>query len=232
MEIKTLHSWDLTPTEGVALQRELAGKIDTRTPLRPCKLVAGADVSYDRFAPIFYAAVVVVRTEDGAVVEAQTAVRQSPFPYVPGLLSFREAPAVLEAFAKLKARPDAAMFDGHGYAHPRRFGLACHLGLWLGLPSLGCAKSVLVGQGREPGKKPGALSALRDGKETIGKIVRTRFGIKPVYVSTGHMIDLASAVRLVLQCCRGYRLPEPTRQAHLHVNALRRQGKADAMHVS
>ncbi|MBM4069073.1 MAG: endonuclease V [Planctomycetes bacterium] len=222
MQIKTLHSWDLTPTEAVALQRELAGRVDTRTPLGHCALVAGADISYERFSPVFYAAVVVVRVADGAVVETQTAIRESPFPYVPGLLSVREGPAVLEAFAKLRTIPDAVMFDGQGYAHPRRIGLACHMGLWLNLPTLGCAKSLLVGQARVPGPRPGAMTSLRDGKDTIGKAVRTRRGIKPVYVSAGHKIDLASAVRLVLKCCRGYRLPEPTRQAHLCVNSLRR----------
>jgi deoxyribonuclease V len=225
MKITPLHSWDLTPTEAVALQRKLAGRIDTRTPLTACELVAGADVSYNRFSPVFYAAVVVVRTSDGAIVETQSAVRESPFPYVPGLLSFREGPVLLEAFAKLKIRPDAVMFDAAGYAHPRRFGLACHLGVWLDLPSIGCAKSILVGKTRSPGKKPGALAPLKDGKEIIGTALRTKHGIKPVYVSVGHKIDLASAVRLTLACCRGYRLPEPTRQAHLHVNELRRNAK-------
>lgn len=225
MKIKTLHSWDLTPTEAVALQRELAGRVDTRTPLGPCALVAGADISYERFSPVFYAAVVVVRVADGEIVETQTAIRESPFPYVPGLLSFREGPAVLEALAKLKTTPDAVMFDGQGFAHPRRVGLACHMGLWLNLPTLGCAKSLLIGQARAPGPRRGAMTALRDGRETVGKAVRTRDGIKPVYVSAGHRIDLASAARLVLRCCRGYRLPEPTRQAHLCVNALRRDNK-------
>ena len=222
MEIPSLHSWDLTPTEAVALQRKLAGKIDTRRPLTDCELVAGADVSYNRFSPVFYAAVVVVRASDGAIVETQSAVRESPFPYVPGLLSFREGPVLLEVFAKLKIRPDAVMFDAAGFAHPRRFGLACHLGLWLDLPSIGCAKSILVGKAKSPGKKPGSLAPLKDGKEVIGTALRTKHDIKPVYVSVGHKIDLASAVRLTLACCRGYRVPEPTRQAHLHVNVLRR----------
>lgn len=225
MEIPSLHSWDLTPTEAVALQRELAGKIDTRTPLTQCELVAGADVSYNRFSPVFYAAVVIVRVSDGAVVEIQSAIRESPFPYVPGLLSFREGPVVLEVLAKLKKRPDAVMFDAAGFAHPRRFGLACHLGLWLDLPSIGCAKSILIGKARSPGKKPGSLAPLKDGKDVIGTALRTKHDIKPVYVSVGHKIDLASAVRLTLECCRGYRLPEPTRQAHLHVNELRRNAK-------
>ena len=225
MEFPSLHSWDLTPTEAVALQRKLADRIDTRSPLTGCELVAGADVSYNRFSPIFYAAVVVLRICDGSIVEMQSAVRKSPFPYVPGLLTFREGPVLLEVFAKLKTRPDAVMFDGAGYAHPRRFGLACHLGLWLDVPSLGCAKSILVGKARSPGQKAGSLAPLKDGKEIIGSAVRTKHGIKPVYVSVGHKIDLASAVKLTLESCRGYRLPEPTRQAHLHVNELRRNAK-------
>jgi deoxyribonuclease V len=223
MKIHTPHSWDLTPTEAVALQKKLAAEIDTRTPLGPYKLVAGADVSYNRFSPVFYAAVVVLRADDWTVVETQTAIRTTPFPYVPGLLSFREAPALLEAFAKLRHTPDAVMFDGAGFAHPRRCGLACHLGWCLDTPSLGCAKTVLVGECREPGRKRGSLTPLKHKDEVIGMAVRTKDGIKPVYVSVGHKIDLASAVRLVLAAGRGYRLPEPTRQAHLHVNELRRQ---------
>jgi deoxyribonuclease V len=222
MKVRALHSWDLTPTEAVALQRELAGRIDVRTPLTGWELAAGADVSYSRFSDRFYAGVVVVRRSDGKVVERQSAVRRSPFPYVPGLLSFREAPVLLEAFAQLRTEPDVVLFDGHGLAHPRRFGLACHLGLWLDRPALGCAKSLLIGEHRPPGPRKGNLAALKDKGEVIGYALRTREGVRPVYVSAGHKIDLPSAVRVVLACCRGYRLPEATRQAHLHVNALRR----------
>jgi deoxyribonuclease V len=171
-----------------------------------------------------YAAVVVLRTDDWTIVETQTAVRECRFPYIPGLLSFRESPALLEAFAKLKTLPDAAMLDGHGLAHPRRFGFVCHVGLWLDLPCVGCAKSLLAGTHKEPGQKPGSLAPLVDRGEIVGSVVRTKLGVKPVFVSVGHKIDLPSAVRLVLRACQGYRLPEPTRQAHLHVNALRRQG--------
>jgi deoxyribonuclease V len=212
----------MTPKEAVVLQRELAGRIDTRTPLPKCELIAGADVSYNRFSPIFYAAVVVLRTSDWTIVEKQETVRTTTFPYVPGLLSFREAPALLEVFAKLRTRPDAVMIDGHGLAHPRRFGIASHLGLWLGVPTLGCGKSLLVGKYKEPRTKRGSLAPLMDKDDRIGSIVRTRDGVKPVFVSVGHKIDLASAVRLVLKSARGYRIPEPTRQAHLHVNQLRR----------
>jgi deoxyribonuclease V len=223
MRINKLHSWDLAPSGAAALQRELAGQVDVRTPLTRCELVAGGDVSYARFSQTIYAGVVVVRVADGSIVEKQGAVYNTKFPYIPGFLSFREGPALLEAFAHLKTRPDAVMFDGQGLAHPRRFGLACHVGLWLNLPSLGCAKSCLVGQFREPGKQPACLAPLRDQGEVVGSVVRTKKGIKPVFVSAGHQIDLPSAVRVVLACCQGYRLPEPARQAHLFVNELRRR---------
>lgn len=223
MNFANLHSWNLTPTQAVALQRRLASRIDCKSPFDRCELIAGADVSYNRFSPIFYAAVVVLRTCDWSIVEKAHAIGRSPFPYVPGLLSFREGPIVLEAFSKLQCRPDAVMFDGQGFAHPRRFGLACHVGLWLGLPSLGCAKTRLIGTHREPGKQRGCRTALRDGADVIGSVLRTKPNVKPLFVSTGHLFDLPSAVRLVLRSCRGYRLPEPTRQAHLYVNELRRK---------
>jgi deoxyribonuclease V len=223
VKIHPLHSWDLTPTEAVALQRQLATRVDGRTPLSRCELVAGADVSYNKFSPTLYAAVVVLRVDDGSIVETQTAVGDIHFPYVPGLLSFREAPIVLRAFAKLRCEPDAVICDGHGFAHPRRAGFASHVGLWLQKPCIGCAKSVLVGQFKPPRLKAGSVSPLIDKGEEIGKAVRTRTGVRPVYVSVGHLIDLESAVRLVLATCRGYRIPEPARQAHTLVNALRRQ---------
>jgi deoxyribonuclease V len=224
MRIHALHSWDLEPTAAVALQRQLADRIDTRTPLPHCELLAGADVSYNRFSSRFFAGVVVLRLPDCTVVERKGAVRELPFPYIPGLLSFREAPALLDALAQLQSEPDAIMCDGQGIAHPRRFGIACHLGLWVDRPCFGCAKSLLTGQFKEPASRTGSLSPLMDRKEVIGDVVRTKDNVKPVYVSAGHKIDLPSAVRLTLASCRGYRIPEPTRQAHLYVNELRREG--------
>jgi deoxyribonuclease V len=223
MRIEPLHSWDLTFSEAAALQRQLAERVDSRTPLTGCDLVAGADVSYDRFSHRFYAGVVVLRTDDLSIVEAQGVVREVTFPYVPGLLSFRETPALLDAFSKLESEPDAVILDGHGYSHPRRFGYACHVGLWLDRPSVGCGKTRLIGTYKEPGPKAGSVAPLKDADEIIGQVVRTKTGVKPVFVSVGYKIDLRSAVELVLATSRGYRLPEPTRQAHLHVNALRRQ---------
>ncbi len=204
------------------MQRELASQIDVRTPLLRWDLIAGADVSYNRGSNVIYAGVVVIRIADGSIVEKQGAVCETRFPYVPGFLSFREAPALLQALVKLRTEPDAFMFDGQGIAHPRRFGLACHVGLWLDRPSLGCAKSRLYGKHKEPGNAVGSLAPLTVDGEVIGDVVRTRAKVKPVYVSAGNRIDLPSAVRVVLASCRGYRLPEPTRQADLYVNALRR----------
>jgi deoxyribonuclease V len=222
MQIHNLHSWKLTPTEAVALQRELAGRVVTDTPLTVCETIAGADVSYNRFSSTFYAGVVVVRIEDGEVLERRGAVADVPFPYVPGLLSFRETPALLEAFAKIETRPDAVMCDGHGLAHPRRFGVACHLGLLLDVPTIGCAKSRLTGEFDDPASTAGSTAPLRLGSDIVGEMVRTKNRVKPLFVSPGHRIDIASSTRWVLASCRGYRLPEPTRQAHLFVNELRR----------
>jgi deoxyribonuclease V len=221
MNITPLHSWDLTPTDAVALQKELATKIDVNRPLASCELIAGADCSYNRFSPKFYAAVVVLRLSDCSIVETQGVVGESPFPYIPGLLSFREAPIVLQVFEKLTNRPDAVMLDGQGTAHPRRLGIACHIGLWLDIPCFGCAKTRLTGKHDEPALEAGSFAPLYDKGEVIGRVVRTKKKTKPVYVSPGHRIDLASAMRLTLESCRGYRIPEPTRQAHLHVNQMR-----------
>lgn len=223
MDIQPLHSWDVTPTEAAALQRQLAERLDTGPPLTRCDLIAGADVSYDRFSSRIYAGVVILRMDDLSIVEKKGVACEATFPYIPGLLSFRETPVVLKAFAQVESTPDAVIVDGQGYAHPRRFGYACHLGLWLNLPSVGCGKTRLIGTHKEPGQKAGSVAPLKAGEEIIGEVVRTKTGVKPVFVSVGYKIDLPSAVELVLATCRGYRLPEPTRQAHLHVNSLRRE---------
>jgi deoxyribonuclease V len=222
MHFDRLHSWNVTPTDAVALQRELAEHIDTQTPVERCDLIAGADVSYNRFSNVLYAGVIVLRMADLQIVETTCAVSETNFPYVPGLLSFREAPALLKAFAKVQSEPDLVMLDGQGTAHPRRLGLACHIGLWLNRPCLGCAKSRLVGTFKRLGIKAGSRAFLVDHDAIIGAVVRTKTVVKPVFVSPGHRIDLESAVRMVLAARDGYRIPEPTRLADQHVNALRR----------
>ena len=222
MQLRPLHSWDTTPTEAVGIQKALAQLIDVRRPLPEWDLVAAADVSYRRFDPVLHAAVVLWSAHQGRQIAVAQATIRTDFPYVPGLLSFREAPVILEAFQRLETRPDVVLVDGHGLAHPRQFGIACHLGLWLDLPTIGCAKTRLCGSYREPGIKRGCLSPIRLAKKHVGYVVRTRTGVKPVFVSAGHRIDLASAVRIVLDTCRGYRLPEPARLAHQRVNDIRR----------
>lgn len=225
MKIHRLHSWDLSEAEAVALQRRLAGRVDASTPLDRCDLVAGADISYNLYSPTLYAAVVVLRTSDWTVIETQGVIGEATFPYRTGLLTFREAPTLLEAFQRVESEPDAVMIDGAGIAHPRRIGLAAHMGLWLERPAIGCAKSRLTGKFEELGREKGSAAPLVDKGEVIGSVVRTKTGVNPLFISVGHRIDLPSAVRWVLEASRGYRVPEPTRQAHLLVNELRRRGE-------
>lgn len=207
-----MHSWDVSPTEAVALQKELAQRVSRRNslPLDTIKTIAGVDASYKDQG---FAVIVVMTFPALEVIEQATASHESVFPYVPGLLSFREAPIVLDAFARLRVKPDLLMCDGQGIAHPRRLGLASHLGVYLDIPSIGCAKSRLTGSYEEPGPHMGDRSPLMARDETIGMVVRTKPRTRPLFVSIGHKVDLSTAVDVVLACLRGYRLPEPTRQA-------------------
>src|ERR687885_1895885 len=217
-----LHDWQLTPREAVELQKQLRAQVRIEPLKRKIETVAGADISFNKFSPVVYAGIVVLRLPSLEVVEEVGVVSETHFPYVPGLLSFRETPSVLEAWAKLKTAPDAVMFDGQGIAHPRRVGIASHVGLLIDRPTFGCAKSVLVGKFEEPGEERGSWSPLVDRGETVGAALRTKRRVQPVYVSPGHLIDLEGAIDLTLRCDGGYRQPEPTRRAHLLVNALRR----------
>jgi deoxyribonuclease V len=200
-----------TPREAVALQRELAARVVRRTTFGRVETIAGVDVSIR--ADRAHGALVLCDARTLEPLETATAERPVTFPYVPGLLAFREVPVLLAAFARLSRTPDLLMVDGHGLAHPRRFGLACHLGVELDLPALGVGKSRLVGEHREPALARGRRTRLRANGETIGCVLRTRANVRPVYVSIGHRIDLETAVRWVLRCARRYRLPEPVRAA-------------------
>lgn len=224
MQSRQLHTWDVNPAQAIEIQRQLRSHIVIEKPQQEFDLVAGADISFDKGSDVVYAGVVVLQLRDLREVARATAVSRAKFPYIPGLLSFRESPSVLEAWEKLKLQPDVVMVDGQGLAHPRRFGIASHLGLLLDLPSVGCAKSLLLGKHEEPPLPAGSYSYLVDRDETIGVALRTRDGISPVFVSVGHKIDLESAIALVMKCTHGYRIPEPIRQAHQVVNALR-EGK-------
>ena len=224
MHIRHLHHWARTYRSAVALQERLRPLVRIEPLSAPVRTVAGVDVAYERRSDRFYAGIVVLRLGDLEVVEEVVVARRAAFPYIPGLLSFREGPAVLAAFRKLRAEPDAVIFDGQGLAHPRRFGLACHLGVWLDRPSVGCAKSRLIGEHAQVPDRVGAHVPLFVGGEPVGAVLRTRKGVKPVYVSPGTRIDIAGAVGLVLSSCAGCRLPEPTRRAHALVNRARIRG--------
>jgi deoxyribonuclease V len=222
MEVPHLHDWPESYSEAIELQRTLATRIDLHDRLpRPVRHVAGVDVSCEKWGDRFFAAVVVLELPELTVVEEAGASLRGSFPYIPGLLSFRELPALLEAFRKLRTVPDAVLVDGQGIAHPRRLGLASHLGLWLNLPTVGCAKSRLCGKHAAAGERRGDRVPLVDGEEEIGAVLTTRDGVKPLFVSPGHRVDLPAAVDLVLACGRRYRLPEPTRLAHHLSNRLR-----------
>jgi deoxyribonuclease V len=208
------HSWNLTPTEAVALQHRLRSRVIRLGGPRAIKLVAGTDVGFERGGGITRAAVALLSFPGLALVDYAVARLPTRFPYVPGLLSFRELPALLAALRTLKATPDLILVDGHGYAHPRRFGIASHLGVYLGVSTVGVAKSRLVGTHGQPMQRRGAWVPLKDGTETIGAVLRTRPYTQPIYVSIGHRVSLAQAVRYVMACTAAYRLPETTRWAH------------------
>src|SRR5436853_7888790 len=223
-----LHDWEMTPRKAVELQKSLRERVRLQPLAKKIGTIAGADISFNKFELTVYAGIVVLKLPTLEVVEEVGVVSETKFPYVPGLLSFREAPSVLEAWTKLKTEPDTVMFDGQGIAHPRRVGIASHVGLLIERPTFGCAKSVLVGKYEEPTPTRGSWTPLVDPKngETIGAALRTKTNVQPIYVSPGHLIDLASAIDLTLACDGGYRQPEPTRRAHLLVNALRRGERA------
>jgi deoxyribonuclease V len=220
-----LHDWAIRPREAVELQKRLRERVLVQPHTgKKIETIAGADISFNKFSPVIYTGIVVLSLPSLEVVEEVGLVGETQFPYVPGLLSFREAPSVLEAWSKLKTEPDAVMFDGQGIAHPRRVGIASHVGLFLNRPTLGCAKSVLVGRHAELAEERGSWQPLVDPKndETVGAALRTKTRVQPIYVSPGHLIDLPGAIELTLRSDGGYRQPEPTRRAHLLVNALRR----------
>ena len=214
MKVERLHSWEVSPAQALDIQRRLAAQVSRSSGVTTPCFIAGVDISVDRGAGTGTGAVVVLKYPELSLVETRIVTDRLAFPYVPGLLSFREAPLILAACEKLTVMPDLIMVDGQGIAHPRRMGLASHLGLFLDAPTIGCAKSRLCGQHEEPATEPGSYAELVDGGEVIGAALRTKVGVNPVYVSIGHKVDLSSAIHWVLACCRGYRLPEPARLAH------------------
>ncbi|MFH1032092.1 MAG: deoxyribonuclease V [Chloroflexota bacterium] len=204
----------MTPAEARILQQRLAGQVSRQNEIVGPHFIAGTDISV-KMGGMATGAVVVLNYPELRAVETKIVQRRLDFPYVPGLLSFRESPLVISAFENIDTIPDLLLVDGQGIAHPRRFGLASHLGLLLDIPTIGCAKSLLCGRYDEPNPASGSYSEVTDNNEIIGVALRTKAGVKPIYVSTGHKVDLDTAIQWVLKCCRGYRIPEPLRLAHL-----------------
>lgn len=222
--MRHLHTWNVDYREARSFQERLTYLLllHDRLPAT-IKTIAGMDVSYTKRSGLLFAAAVVLDYPSMKVIEEASAVEEVHFPYIPGLLSFREGPPLIAAFEKLKRRPDIIMLDGQGIAHPRGLGLASHMGLFLDLPSIGCAKTKLVGVFDEPPPEAGSMSELLYESMVVGVALRTKKNVKPIFVSQGHKVGLATAVSLVFSSTRGYRIPEPTRQAHIAVNRLRKE---------
>ena len=214
MKYLKLHAWNVGYKKAVEIQERLKKSIILKGSAKNCKLIAGADVSYTKESEIFYASVVVFNLQTMERVEEVTASGKVDFPYIPGLLSFRESPILLKAFAKIKSEPDVIILDAQGIAHPRGIGLASHIGLLLDKPSIGCAKTRLIGEYNEMSREAGSHSQLTIQGKVVGAVLRTRKNVKPVFVSPGHKVDVNTSIELILKSCRGYRLPEPVRQAH------------------
>ena len=231
MHVKVPHRWDLSPREAAQLQLQLRDRLCKQRDFATIRTVAGADIAVDSIPrrrggtpqpAMGYAGVIVYSFPDMQEIERQSAQLPLTFPYVPGLLAFREGPVLLEAFSRLRFEPDLLLFDAHGYSHPRRFGLACHLSVVLDKPGIGVAKSLLVGRHEEPLDQVGAWTPLVDANETIGAVLRTRAGVHPIFISIGHRVDLKTAIEFALACVDGYRVPKPTREADHFVAQLKR----------
>ena len=215
MKVESLHSWQVSTTQALEIQQRLAAQVSKRSEVTTPRFIAGVDISVGKEGGMAIGAVVILNYPELRVVETKVAQDKLGLPYIPGLLSFRESPLILAACQKLTTTPDIILVDGQGIAHPRRLGLASHLGLLLNTPTIGCAKSLLCGSHEVPGIEPGSYTEVADKGEIIGAALRTKRGVKPVYVSIGHKVDLQNAIYWIMKCCHGYRLPEPTRLAHL-----------------
>jgi len=217
------HEWDVSPGLAIQIQERLKARVVLSNGFQQLSRIGGADVAFSRKRNKVYAVLVVLDYVTMSALEMVSGEGPARFPYIPGLLTFREGPVLMEVFNRLRKWPDLILFDGQGIAHPRRLGLASHMGLLLNTPSIGCAKSPLRVQFKPPKRERGSLSKMMYGHEQVGVVLRTRDGINPLYISPGHMVDLPTSVKVVLDCGRGYRLPEPTRIAHIQVSQMRRR---------
>ncbi len=226
MNIRELHPWDVSPKEAIEIQNQLSSRI-VITPLKKdVKKIAGVDASYSKRDQTMWAAVVVLDMQSLQTIEKGWYGEEVRYPYIPGLLSFREIPTILKALKDLKDEPDLILCDGQGIAHPRRMGIAAHLGLILDIPTIGCAKNLLIGNSKAPPDRKGSFTYIRYKKEIVGASLRTREGVKPVYISPGYGIDLEDSISIIMRCITKYRLPEPIREAHRLSNSLRKKEEA------
>lgn len=217
----------LSPAQAIELQKELRNQINLEPLTKPIQTIAGADISFNKYEETVYAGIIVLSFPALQEVAKATVISKTSFPYIPGLLSFREIPSLLKAWNLLKVKPDLMVLDGQGIAHPRRLGIATHFGLVTDTPAMGCAKSLLTGKFEALPEAAGSQSLIYDGGEVIGAALRTKTKVNPVFISPGHRINLNQSLEIIKQCVAGYRIPEPTRKAHLLVNQVRTQNLGD-----
>ena len=232
--MKPLHSWKVSVDEAIQIQETLKSRIVLKKTFSKIKTVGGGDVSYSKSGNLLFGAIVVLSFPHMQILDAATSDGKVPFSYIPTLLSFREGPILARTFQKLKIKPDIMIYDGQGIAHPRGMGLASHMGLWFDLPSIGCAKTPLLGKFIPPGPSRGSFEWIRREGKKVGAVLRTKENVKPLFVSPGYRIDLLASIQLILQTCRGFRIPEPLRKAHQASLLLRREAstKSQALYLS
>jgi deoxyribonuclease V len=221
--MKPLHSWKVSVKEAIQIQENLRSQVILKKTFSEVRTIGGADVAYSKNRNLLLGAIVVLSSPKMETVDISTAHGKIPFPYIPGLFSFREAPILIKTFRKLKIKPDVMIFDGQGIAHPRGFGLACHLGLWLDLPSIGCAKTHLTGEFTSPGLSRGSFELIRQEGKKMGAVLRTKDNVRPLFISPGHRIDIKTSIQLILATYKGFRIPEPLRGADHLTRLLKRQ---------
>ncbi len=214
LQMKPLHSWKVTVEEAIQIQENLRNRIILEKTLTEVRTIGGGDVAYSKNRNFSFAAIVVLSFPNLEIVDSATAHAKISFPYIPGLFSFLEGPILIRAFRKLRRRPDVMIFEGQGIAHPRGFGLASHVGLWLDLPSVGCAKTPLLNDFITPAPLKGSFESIRKEGKEVGAVLRTKDKVKPLFVSPGHQIDLQTSIQIILDTCQRYRTPEPLRKAH------------------
>jgi deoxyribonuclease V len=212
--MKPLHSWNVSVEEAVQIQEALKNRITLKKTLSKVRTIGAGDVAYSKNEEFLFGAIVVLSFPNLEILDMATADGKIPFPYIPTLLSFREGPILIKTFQRLRLKPDVMIIDGQGIAHPRQMGLASHMGLWFDLPSIGCAKTPLLDEFVSPELSKGSFEWIRREGEKVGAVLRTKDKVKPLFVSPGHLIDLSTSIQLILESCRGFRIPEPLRKAH------------------